>query len=142
MSLLSSVLFFGHDELLLLTRGRIFELAGFRMSFAQELRQVSQLIGERSVDLIVLCHSLSIKECRGARLIAESQQIQMLQLLMTDNGTTDEGDSGMRANAPATFNWTRGPQALLEEACSMLHIERKWTPSEALLAFTARSGLA
>jgi DNA-binding response OmpR family regulator len=141
MSLLSSVLFFGHDELLLLTRGRIFELAGFRVCFAQELRQVSELIRERSVDLIVLCHSLSGAECEAAASTGENERIQVLRLLFTEEECRrTEGLERMAAHG--IFDSMRGPIALLEEACSMLRAEQRWTPAEALLAFAAKGGLA
>ena len=122
MSLLSSVLFFGHDELLLLTRGRIFELAGFRVSFAQELDQVARLISERSVDLIVLCHSLPRKECETAASIAEHERIQVLRLLFTEEECR-KAQGFERKVAHYTFDAVRGPIALLEEACSMLRTE-------------------
>lgn len=142
MSILSSVMFFGRDELLLQTRGRIFELAGFQVSFAEELRQVSPVVSEHSVDLIVLCHSLSSTECTAVRLIAENAGIQVLQLLITDRGVGEGHDSEMKKPAGVTFDWMRGPEALLEEVCSLLHIERRWTPSEALLAFATKPGVA
>ena len=135
MSLLSSVLFFGHDELLLLTRGRIFELAGFRVSFAQALHQVSPLIREHSVDLIVLCHTSSEAECTTVDGVAEKERIQVLRLLMTESEGGSRGDSATREGADGIFDWTRGPEALLNEACSMLRIERRWTPLEAILVF-------
>jgi hypothetical protein len=141
LSLLSSVLFFGHDELLLLTRGRIFELAGFHVCFAQELPQVSELIRKRSADLIVLCHSLSQTECDTAASIAEHERIQVLRLLFTEEECR-KGQSFGRTPAHSTFNSTRGPIALLEEACYMLRTEQRWTPPEAVLAFAAKGGLA
>lgn len=142
MSLLSSVLFFGHDELLLLTRGRLFELAGFRVSFAQELNPVSQLIRECSVDLLVLCHTLSRAECEAAGSIAEKQRIQLLRLLFTEAECLEGQTPEKKKFADCTFDWRRGPMALLEEACSMLRIEQRWTAAEALLAFSAKRGLA
>jgi hypothetical protein len=145
LSLLSSVLFFGHDELLLLTRGRVFELAGFHVCFAQELRLLSELMRERSVDLIVLCHSLSHAECETAASIAENERIQVLRLLFTEEECRKAESSELevaRGTFDATFDAVRGPIALLEEACSMLRTEQRWTPAEALLAFAAKGGLA
>ena len=142
LPLLSSVLFFGHDELLLLTRGRTFEVAGFRVSFAQELRQVSGLIREHSVNLIVLCHTLSRTECETASSIAENKRIPLLRLLFTEDECVAGQNSDAKAFADSTFDSKRGPVALLEEACSMLRAERRWTVTEALLAFAAKGGFA
>jgi hypothetical protein len=135
--MLSSVLFFGHDELLLLTRGRIFELAGFRVCFAQKLGQVPELICERSIDLIVLCHSLSKAECEMACSIAEKERIQVIRLLFTEEECRKSENA-----AHWTFDSMRGPVALLEEACTMLRTDQRWTPAEALLDFAAKAGLA
>jgi hypothetical protein len=130
MSLRSSVLFFGHDELLLLTRGRTFELAGFHVSFAQELHQLPPLIREHSVDLIVLCHTSSDAECRTVGLIAEKERVQMLRLLIAEDGCFWRTSSAIPQVGDGVFDWTRGPEALLNEACSML------------LAVRAKSGIA
>jgi hypothetical protein len=136
------VLFFGHDELLLLTRGRIFEVAGFRVTFAQELRQVSGLIREHSVDLIVLCHTLSMTECEMSASIAEKKRIPLLRLLFTEDECVAGRSWERKTFVDCSFDSRRGPVALLEEACSMLRAERRWTVTEALLAFAAKGGLA
>jgi hypothetical protein len=73
------------------------------------------------------------------------ERAQVLRLLFTEEECRNAEGSELKvahATFEATFDAVRGPIALLEEACSMLRTEQRWTPAEALLAFAAKGGLA
>lgn len=119
----SAVLLYGHDEMLLLTRKLVLERAGYQVSVAQELRQVSRLLDREHVDLIVFCYSLSRTECATAGLIAKSRS-EVPILLMTECGDTGSRDCDMREVADARFDSMLGPEALIRKVDGILHIER------------------
>src|SRR5258708_26368271 len=110
----SAILLYGHDELLLWTRRLVFEWAGYEVSIAQELRQISPLLDREHVDLIVLCHSLSLTECAIAGLIAKSRS-EVPTLLVTKCGRTGGRDCDMREVADACFDCMLGPEALIRK---------------------------
>jgi DNA-binding response OmpR family regulator len=122
----SAVLLYGHDELLLWTRRLVFEWAGYQVSVAQELRQVSRLLDREDVDLIVLCYSLSRTECAIAGLIAKSRT-EVPTLLMTECGERGSRDCDMREVADARFDSLLGPEALVRKVDAILHIKRPHT---------------
>jgi DNA-binding response OmpR family regulator len=119
----SVVLFYGHNELLLWTRKLLLEWAGYEVSVAQELRQVSCLLDRKHVDLIVLCYSLSRTECAMAGLIAKSRS-EVPTLLMTEHGQTGNRDCDMREVADVCFDSMLGPEALIRKIDTILQIKR------------------
>lgn len=141
MSMVSSVLFYGHDELLLATRGRIFEFAGFRVCYATELQQLARLVYERSVDLMVLCHSLTRTECTTAGLIAQNERIAVFRLLITETSAVCP-DFKMKEVADGTVDWMLGPEALVDAACTMLHIAPRWMPVQDRHGFAGKRSVA
>jgi DNA-binding response OmpR family regulator len=137
----SAVLLYGHDELLLWTRRLVFEWAGYQVSVAQELRQVSRLLNREHVDLIVLCYSLSRTECAIAGLIAKSRT-EVQTLLMTECGDRGSRDCDMREVADARFDCMLGPEALVRKVDAILHIERLNTLPAQMETRYARQGVA
>jgi DNA-binding response OmpR family regulator len=137
----SAVLLYGHDELLLWTRRLVFEWAGYQVSVAQELRQVSCLLDREHVDLIVLCYSLSRTECAIAGLIAKSRS-DVPTLLMTECGDRGSRDCDMREVADACFDSMLGPEALVRKVDALLQIERPRTLPMQMETRYARQGVA
>jgi DNA-binding response OmpR family regulator len=123
----SAVVLYGHDERLLLTRKLVLEWAGYQVSVAQELRQISRLLDREHVDLIVLCYSLTRTECATAGLIAKSRS-EVPTLLITECGDRGSRDCSMREVADARFDSMLGPEALVSEVDAILKIERLNTP--------------
>jgi DNA-binding response OmpR family regulator len=119
----SAVVLYGHNERLLLTRKLVLEWAGYQVSVAQELRQISQLLDREHVDLIVLCYSLSRTECAIAGLIAKSRS-EVPTLLITECGDGGSRDCDMREVADARVDSMLGPEALVGKVDAILHIER------------------
>jgi DNA-binding response OmpR family regulator len=120
----SAILLYGHDELLLWTRRLVFEWAGYEVSVAQELQQVSQLLDREDVGLIVLCYSLSRAEC--AELIAASRS-EVPTLLITECGEMGNRDCDVKEVADAWFDSILGPEALVRKVDAILHIKRPHT---------------
>lgn len=119
MQTLQTILLYGHDELLLMTRGRILECAGFRVGITSELKEISRLVRELRTDLVILCHSLSRTECATAGLIAKHHRAALLMLLMAD-GSAGERDCGMSEVADDVFNLSLEPEKLVAKVRSML----------------------
>jgi hypothetical protein len=84
----TSILVYGLDAALLETRRRVLELSGARVWVATEFFHFDQITRAMEIDLIVLCHSLSTKECDGALALARSRwpQVQSLALLSGQRG--------------------------------------------------------
>jgi DNA-binding response OmpR family regulator len=121
-----AVLLYGHDEILLFTRRLIFEGAGYQVSVAQELPQVSQLLDREHIDLIVLCYSLTRTECAIAGLIAKNRA-EVPTLLITEYRDKGSRDCEMREVADTLFDSMLGPEALIRNVDAILHIKRPRT---------------
>jgi len=61
-----SVLIFGHDTRLLESRKWVLQGWGYRVLSARYLSAIDRLPLQPAVDLLVLCYSLSPKECESA----------------------------------------------------------------------------
>jgi DNA-binding response OmpR family regulator len=115
-----SILFYGHDELLLMTRRRILEGAGFRAGVTSQLKEISRLVCELPADLVVLCHSLSRTECVMAGLLAKNHRPDVRMLLMVADGFFRERDSAMSEVADDILTLSLEPENLVAKVRSML----------------------
>jgi DNA-binding response OmpR family regulator len=111
---------YGHDELLLMTRCRILEHAGFRASVTLDVKEIPRLVRELAADLVVLCHSLSRTECVLAGLIAKTHRAELQTLLMVADGSIGELDCAMSEVADEVFNLSLEPEKLVAKVRSML----------------------
>ena len=95
----ASVLVFGRDFQLVHARCLILEKAGFHVRTAFSLPDIQQL-SEPSMDVLLLCHSLSILECADALAITRDRwpQIQSIALVPGSPGSgSNAADSVMEA---------------------------------------------
>jgi DNA-binding response OmpR family regulator len=115
-----TILLYGHDEMLLMTRGRILEFAGFRARVTSDVKEFAWLVRQLSADLVVLCHSLSRTECVVAGMVAKNHRAELRTLLMVADGSMGELDSGMSEVADEVFNLSLEPDELVEKVRSML----------------------
>jgi DNA-binding response OmpR family regulator len=111
----AAVIFYGHDELLLMTRRRILEGAGFRADVTSEVKEIPRLVRELPADLIVLCHSLSRMECVVAGIVARNDRPQVQMLLMASDGFFRERDT-----ADEILTLSLEPERLVDKVRSML----------------------
>ncbi len=104
----ASVLVFGRDYQLIHTRGLILAKAGFHVRTASSLPDIQDMHSEPSVDVMLLCHSLSKQECTEALTLTRARwpQIQSIALV---SGSSDCGS----ASADAVMEATDGPAKLI-----------------------------
>ncbi len=90
----ASVLVFGRDYQLVHTRGLILEKAGFPFEPPPRLPDIQQLLSEPSMDVMLLCHSLSIQECAEALAIAHKRW-PTIQTIALVSGSSDCGSQSV-----------------------------------------------
>jgi hypothetical protein len=115
-----TILLYGHDEQLLMTRARILVGAGFRASVTCEVKQIPQLVRELQADIIVLCHGLSCTERVVAAMVAKNHRAEVRTLLMMADGSMGECDYELSEVADEMFNLSLEPERLVEKVRSML----------------------
>ena len=103
------ILTYGSDPSLLKTRRWVLEAAGFAVSVSTDGRETEQLLGTRTVALLLLCHSLTSEACRHALSRAASHSPETRRLLLDGECT-----AGMKGLYDATFDASEGPAALIE----------------------------
>ena len=113
-----SVLCYGHDSCLLTTRQQILERAGFATEIVGSQQEFEHCLQEYSVDLVLLCHSLTTAECEYVKQAVHVQAEPTLLLLLSKgvNKCSLEG-------VDALFNSGEGPSALIRFITTLL-IER------------------
>jgi DNA-binding NtrC family response regulator len=106
----ASVLVFGRDRQLVHTRGLILEKAGFRVRTASSLPDIHQLLSEPTMDVMLLCHSLSTEECDEALAMTQDRwpRIQTISLISGFSGCNSQPTD-------AIMNATDGPAKLIQE---------------------------
>jgi DNA-binding response OmpR family regulator len=78
----TSILIYGRDPVLLETRRLILELSGYSVTIASDLAVVQRTIESQRIDLLLLCHSLSMEECgRAIALSASNPSMKNLVLI-------------------------------------------------------------
>jgi DNA-binding response OmpR family regulator len=104
----ASVLVFGRDDQLVHTRCLILEKAGFRVRTAASLPDLRQLLAEPSMDVMLLCHTLSPQECDEA-LNLTHQRWPLMQTIALSSGSSDCGSDA----ADAVIEVREGPAKLI-----------------------------
>lgn len=91
----NSILLFGHDDHLLVTRQWVLQSRGYRVLTLSNLSQLGSIPAEPPLKLLVLCHSLSPAEIAlaTARATARWPEIQTLQLI-AEGGRVPSGILG------------------------------------------------
>jgi hypothetical protein len=90
MSVPISILLFGRNVRLLKTRQTVLESLGYRVYRACDLSTAKHMLLEKQIDLLVLCHSLSMEE-RGRALALTYRWPMIRSLILTagDDGCPD-----------------------------------------------------
>ncbi len=112
----ASVLVFGRDFQLVHTRSLILEKAGFHVRTASSLPEISQLLSEPTMDVMLLCHSLSTEECDEALAMTQQRwpRIQTISMLSGSSGCASQPTD-------AVMNAADGPAKLIREVCKHIH---------------------
>lgn len=96
----ASVLVFGRDLQLVQARSLILEKAGFHVRTAFSLPDIQQL-SEPSMDVLLLCHSLSILECADALAITRDRW-PLIQSIALVPGSPDSGPNSIDIDIDST----------------------------------------
>ncbi len=110
----TSVLCFGHDEILLKSRQWILERQ-FRVEVVNDLAAFSLWVGQHRFDLAIFCQTLYLSECQQAidLLQAHSPRTKVLDLVLS----TQDGERSMFGHP---FNPSSGPKAFSDCVATML----------------------
>jgi DNA-binding NtrC family response regulator len=79
------VLLFGRDRVLLELRGKVLASSGFETTVTNHFHEVQDLIRDHTFQLLILCQTLSDRDCVDALEAAKSQPA-MKRLLLTHGG--------------------------------------------------------
>jgi hypothetical protein len=119
MSVPISILLFGTNTLLLEARMGVLQSVGYRASIAPNLSALSHMLREKEVDLLILCHSLSMED-RGRALAFTYRWPMMRSLVLT------AGDDGCRGDLlSAVRDAVGGPAELAPTAGKFFHVENR-----------------
>ena len=113
-----SILLFGHDPILLQTRRLVLEQAGYWVTQTTELSRLVCLVSLEQVNLLVLCHTLSMEECGRAAALVQTRwpQVQTVTLLA--------GDAGCRLTASSDQVDSReGPKRLVDTIAGLIRFK-------------------
>lgn len=87
-----TILIFGKDEMLLVTRSLILEKAGYRVLTAQSFANAMLALMNHPIDLLLLCQTLNEEERRGILETAHALQPDIKCASLTYNGRELEVD--------------------------------------------------
>src|SRR5579862_7722187 len=77
-----SIVMFGHNAHLLETRGWVLQSLGYRVQTIRRCTDLDKIPLTPPVSLLVLCHTLSPKECEDAVTRASSRWPEMKKLVL------------------------------------------------------------
>jgi DNA-binding NtrC family response regulator len=110
-----SILLYGHYPTLLQTRRWILENAGFRAWTAAQQAEVEKILSAETIDLLILGHTLSAKDCERALAAAHRLRPRMKTLVLTENSSMYFGE--VQDEAESTVD---GPKGLIAIAQRMV----------------------
>jgi hypothetical protein len=115
MPCLGNILVYGHDANLLEIRGLILKKAGFNVWAAANSEDAAILALCQKIDVFILCHTLSKKECAAALDMAQSRRPAMKMVILTTRQSIVV--RGKNFEFLSTFD---GPAALVATAIRLL----------------------
>ncbi len=108
MPTLPLILVYGRDPILLDARRWVLERAGHRVLTAQTLMEAECIASTEPISLLVLCHSLTVRDCQDALTAVGKVRPELRRLLITAN--TPVCDHGHHDRVLSAFD---GPKALV-----------------------------
>jgi len=116
MSFQSLVLMYGHDPDLLRTRRWVLEKTGYKVVTATDLTEIARLAATRTIDLFVLCHTLTLEECGRALALACTRWPRVQSLVLTS------GPMGCLSSISDKFlDTSAGPAMLVQTIGNLVH---------------------
>ncbi|WP_263385630.1 DNA-binding transcriptional response regulator [Granulicella arctica] len=89
---MSLILIYGCEPTLLQTRAWVLETTGLETEVASDLSGLEEVLGQRPVDLMVLCHTLYPEEVRVALTRFHALQPNKQILILTDDPVDTAGE--------------------------------------------------
>ena len=120
-----TVLIYGHDPLLLQTRRRILEQAGYTAWAAEVLDEVESIITTNAVGLLIVCQTLSDEEGEAAITLAHQIRPEMKTLVMSLTR-----QRLLKTPQETPFNVSTGPRNLLDTVQKLMGKPRENTIPE------------
>ena len=120
-----TVLIYGHDPLLLQTRRRILEQAGYTAWAAEVLDEVESIITTNAVELLIVCQTLSDEEGEAAITLAHQIRPEMKTLVMSLTR-----QRLLKTAHETPFNVSTGPRNLLDTVQKLMGKPRENTIPE------------
>jgi len=121
----AAVLIYGRDHRLLETRRWVLERAGLTVRTTVELSDIEEILASQTIDLFILCHTLSPEESDVVLAKAHTLRPDMKYLVLTAN--TPLGSLGSREEFVSAFE---GPRTLLAVVERLLTAPVTPTPNE------------
>jgi hypothetical protein len=115
----ASILIFGRAPQLLETRRLILERAGARVWTAAELSDIKSIAHAVSIDLVILCHSLSMEQCGRALALASTLWPQVKSLNLSSGCCECNPEISERV-----VDANRGPAHLLDAVANLIGAEQ------------------
>ncbi|ADW68513.1 hypothetical protein [Granulicella tundricola] len=109
------ILVFGIDAMLLDTRTRLLESAGFQVARSASLEEVECQLNQRVISLLLLCHTLSSSDCERAIMTAHSINPKTVTLVLA------AVTSPCIEKSDVFVHQMSGPQKLLETVEAVLN---------------------
>jgi len=110
-----TILLYGHYPTLLKTRRWILENAGFRVWTATQHAEVEDILSAEPIDLLIMGHTLSAKDCEMALAAARRLRPEMKMLVLTENSFMHFGEE-----QDGVASAVDGPRALIAIAQKMV----------------------
>jgi len=111
----ATVLVYGRNAQLLETRRWVLERAGMKVTTTTDLGEMERILVNETIDLFILCHTLSPEEGDICLMKAHALRPAMKKLVLTAN--TPLGSLGPRETKVSAFD---GPKTLLSEVERLL----------------------
>jgi DNA-binding NtrC family response regulator len=103
------ILIFGRDRLLLQTREWLLEAAGYRVVLAQTLAEVDEIVSKQHVQMLVLCHTVSVKDGEDALAVVTAHCPHVKCLVLA------EESKQKIASCAETLPMMSGPQSFISK---------------------------
>jgi len=111
-----SVLLYGRDATLLRTRLWILEGAAFEVWAVTRLLEVDQILSTQRIDLLILCYTLSAKQCEDAVAKARMLQPKTQTMILTEISSVY-----LKGQHDAVVNALGNPDMLIAAAKRMIN---------------------
>ncbi len=109
MSAPAAILMYGRDPQLIDTRRMVLERSGYKVLTTMNLAEIDRITAQSSLDLLILCYTLSMAECDRALASAHSQRPAIKSLVLVAGGS---GCSSAQ-QVDGVFDAMEGPARLI-----------------------------